>query len=244
MHGTHRRSRVLNGAERERYEYQGYPKVRKGTERYYESYKVLKANSGPLLPRTMSAFALYVTAGGRMRASVCMCVNVRACAPVCVFVCVRARACVCVLVCAYVCTRARALGEAHRRGVRDRAAPLERGGPTFHEHCAAVILRTPPVCRGAAPRRGLSGPPVRASRRSPRRRTRACLGTRTPPLRSRPAHARPSLRSVPSRARHGPHALRPAPHTNHGACACAPACSILRTCGLTLMRKRERNRTR
>jgi hypothetical protein len=50
-------------------------------------------------------------------------------------------------------TRVR-LGGAHRRGVRDRAAPLERDGPTGHGHCAAyTTLRTSPARR--KPQRGV-----------------------------------------------------------------------------------------
>jgi hypothetical protein len=46
-----------------------------------------------------------------------------------------------------VCVSEYALGEANRRGVRDRAAPYERDGPLGHVHCAAVPLHTPPAGR-------------------------------------------------------------------------------------------------
>jgi hypothetical protein len=71
---------------------------------------------------------------------------------VCVRACVRLRTYLCLRVSEDALTRVR-LGEAHRCGARDRAAPLERDGPILHVHCAASItLRTPPRPPRADPR--------------------------------------------------------------------------------------------
>ena len=115
-------------------------------------------------------------------ASVCFCVRARA------RQCVKSRR-------ACVCARVRfgvSLGKAHRRGARDRAAASERDVPTEHGHCTAGPLHAPPANPPwAAPARTAvrahRAAHLRACRRSPRHRTRACPLTRKPPLRLLPA---------------------------------------------------------
>jgi hypothetical protein len=98
-------------------------------------------------------------------ARVCACVCVFVCRCVCLRVCTRVYFCVCVCMRVHACARAR-LGEAHLLGVRDRAAPSERDGPTVHVDCAAITtLRTPSVGRGPPPAIGAA---VREPERSHR----------------------------------------------------------------------------
>jgi hypothetical protein len=136
------------------------------------------------------------------RAYVCerACARMRACLCVCVrasFAVERLRECAWVYGClclkwdsVHECMCTCVSRKANRRGAHDRAAPSKGDGPSEQGHCTAFMLHAALVRRGppcASPR---GRAPARLCRRSPRRRTRACPWTRTPPLR-RSAHTSP-----------------------------------------------------
>jgi hypothetical protein len=122
-----------------------------------------------VLVRACVSRSLFV--GAYAHASVFGCLHVpvsarASCMSVCVFVrmCARAHALVCLPVPAHARAHAH-LGEAHRRGGQNQAAPLERDGPTGHGKRAAVTLLTPSRSAEGRP------PPLRPPRASPSGRT-------------------------------------------------------------------------